>query len=73
VLVRDAAVLGADSEAGSIGCCRSCAERLAGLLTAGQAARIHRCIERAWETVEANVGIPLALTALCAEISDIVN
>lgn len=73
MLVRDAAVLGADSEAKSIGCCRSCAEKLAGLLTAGQAARIHRRIESAWKTVEANVSIPLALTALCAEISDIVS
>ena len=73
MLVRDAAVLGEDREARTIGCCRSSAEKLAGLLTAGQAVRVHRRIERAWETIEANVSIPLVLTALCAEISDIVN
>ncbi|MBR4627660.1 MAG: DNA polymerase III subunit delta' [Ruminococcus sp.] len=70
-LVRDAAVLGENKDAELIGCCRSCAEGLSALLTAGQAMRIHWRIERAWEAVEANVSIPLVLTALCAEIADI--
>jgi DNA polymerase-3 subunit delta' len=72
-LVRDAAVLGENKEAKLIGCSRQSAERLAGLITAWQAVRIHRYIERSWAAIEANAGIPLALTALSAEISSVIS
>ena len=72
-LIRDAAVLGEDRDAKTIGCCRSTAESLAGLLTASQAVRIHRHIERAREAIEANVNIPLVLTALCAGIAEVTS
>jgi DNA polymerase-3 subunit delta' len=34
---------------------------------------LHGCIEKAWSAVESNVNIPLALTALGAEIMEIVG
>ncbi len=67
-LMRDAAVLGRDKEAPLIGCYREGAYRLASVMTPYEAAAVHRCIERAWRTIEANVNIPLALAALCGEI-----
>lgn len=70
-LIRDAAVLSKDSNAALIGCFRSGAVSLSGLLTTGQAVRIHRSIEKAWRAVEANVSIPLVTAALCAEITEI--
>ncbi len=69
-LMRDAAVLGRDSNAELIGCYREGAYRLASVMTPYEAAAVHRCIERAWRTVEANVNIPLALSALCGEIME---
>ena len=68
-LIRDAAVLGEDKSAKLIGCDRRSAERLSAMLTGGQAFRMHRHIEKAWAAIEANAGIPLALTALSAEIA----
>lgn len=72
-LVRDAAVLGKNDNAHDIGCFRDGAKRLSGMLTAHQAVRIHRHIDRAWGAVECNVNIPLVLAALCAEIIEAVN
>jgi DNA polymerase-3 subunit delta' len=72
-LVRDAAVLGKAPDAPLIGCFRGAAERLSGMLTASQAARIHRCIEKAWGAVEANVSIPLVLAAFCADVIRIIT
>lgn len=72
-LVRDAAVLGKDKDAQSIGCFREGARALSRSVTAYQSARIHSRIEKAWSAVESNVGIPLALTALGAEIMEIVG
>lgn len=72
-LMRDAAVLEKDGNAATIGCSRETAERLSRALTAYQSARAHSCIERAWNAVESNVNIPLALTALAAEIMEIVG
>ena len=72
-LFRDAAVLSKDSEAGTIGCSRRAAQILSSRLTAGQSARLHERVEKAWRAVESNVSIPLALTALGAEIMDIVG
>ena len=69
MLVRDAAVLGEDKNAALIGCDRRSAERLSGMITGGQAFRMHRYIEKAWSAIEANAGIPLAMTALSAEIA----
>ncbi len=67
-LVRDAAVLSVDKNSRTIGCWRDGAERLAPMITVHQAARIHRSIGKAWSTIECNVSIPLALSALCGEI-----
>lgn len=67
-LIRDAAVLTKDNNAQTIGCWRDGAVRLSSMLTVHQAARIHRFIENAWNTIECNVNIPLVLAALCGEI-----
>lgn len=72
-LIRDAAVLGKDETARTIGCFREGARALSRSLTAYQSARMHSRIEKAWSAVESNVGIPLALTALGAEIMEIVG
>ena len=72
-LVRDAAVLAGDGNARTIGCFRSGAEALSQSVTAFQAARLHSCIETAWKAIDSNVSIPLALTALGAEIMEIVG
>ncbi len=71
-LIRDSAVLIHDKEAGNIGCFRDGAVKLSYILTSRMAEKIHRSIERAWNTVECNVSIPLALSALCAEITEII-
>lgn len=73
MLMRDAAVLAKNPDADLAGCYRDGAHRLSSGITAWQAARIHNAIERSWSTVEANVSIPLAMTALCAEIMDIIK
>ncbi|MDE6538840.1 MAG: DNA polymerase III subunit delta' [Ruminococcus sp.] len=67
-LIRDSAVLIQDTKANNIGCFREGAVKLSYILTSRQAEKIHYSIERAWHTVECNVNIPLALSALCAEI-----
>ena len=72
-LMRDAAVLEKDANAQTIGCFREGAGRLAQSLTAYRSARVHGCIEKAWSAVESNVNIQLALTALGAEIMEIVG
>lgn len=72
MLIRDAAVLSEDAASRLVGCYRSGAESLSRQLTSSQAAKIHRRIEHAWRAVEANVGIPLVLAALCAEITEII-
>ena len=73
MLARDAAVLAKDGNAETIGCFREGAVALSGSLTAYQAAKLHSCIETAWKAVGRNVSIPLALTALGAEIMEIVG
>ena len=72
-LVRDAAVLSRDGDAVTIGCFREGARALSCSLTAYQSARMHSRIDKAWSAVESNVSIPLALTALGAEIMEIVG
>lgn len=72
-LARDAAVLGKDESAGIIGCFPDEARELSQSVTASQSARIHACIEKAWSAVESNVNLTLALTALGAEIMEIVG
>lgn len=71
-LVRDSAVLIQNTGAENIGCFREGAVKLSYMLTSRMAEKIHRSIERAWNTVECNVSIPLALSALCAEITEII-
>ncbi len=72
-LARDSAVLTRDKNAALIGCYREGAVRLSGMMTAYQAARLHERIEAAWGAMEANVNPPLVLSALCAEITEIVR
>lgn len=72
-LMRDAAVLCKDRNAAVIGCWREGAVRLSSMITAYQAARIHRCIEKAWNAVEFNVNIPLVLAALSGEIMNVLS
>lgn len=72
-LMRDAAVLEKDGNAHTIGCYREGADELSHSLTAYSSARVHSCIEKAWNAVESNVNISLALTALGAEIMEIVG
>ncbi|MBR6968731.1 MAG: DNA polymerase III subunit delta' [Ruminococcus sp.] len=72
-LARDAAVLGKDGNARITGCLPDEARELSQNVTAFQAARIHSCIEKAWSAVESNVNLTLALTALGAEIMEIVG
>lgn len=67
-LIRDAAVLGKDTNAVTISCYREGAVKLASMLTAYQAARIHRLIEKANSAVELNINISLALAALSGDI-----
>ena len=71
-IVRDAAVLGRDSNAELIGCSRESATALAGRITPHQSVRIHNKIELANKAVDRNVTIPLALTALAAEIIELI-
>ncbi|MCM1508212.1 MAG: DNA polymerase III subunit delta' [Ruminococcus flavefaciens] len=71
-LIRDSAVLIQDTQAENIGCFREGAVKLSYMLTSRQAEKIHRCIENAWHTVECNVNITLALSAMCAEITEII-
>ncbi|PWJ12586.1 ATP-binding protein [Ruminococcus flavefaciens] len=71
-LFRDAAVLSRDRNAAVIGCSGAAARALSQTVTPSQAARLHERTEKAWAAVESNVSIPLALTALGAEIMDIV-
>ncbi len=68
LLIRDAAVLGKDSNAAAIGCYYEGAECLSHSITSHQAARIHSHIERANRAIDSNVSIPLAMAALSAEI-----
>lgn len=70
-LIRDAAVLNKDKNAKLIGCSRDGANRLSSMITVYQAARLHVCIEKAWNAVEANVNIPLVLAALCGDIMNL--
>lgn len=72
-LVRDCAVLNRNSQAEMIGCYREGAEKLAGMVTAYQAARLHERIEKAWGAMEANVFPQLVLATLSAEMIEIVR
>ena len=72
-LVRDAAVLGRDKEAKTIGCFREAAEKLSGMMTVYQAMNVHDVIEKAWRAIEANVNAALVMAGICAEIMEIVN
>lgn len=70
-LVRDASVLLQNPQAETIGVFREGAEKLSRVITSRMAEKIHISIEKAWYTIERNVTIPLALSALCAEIAEI--
>lgn len=72
-LIRDAAVLGRDRKAKTIGCFKDAAEKLSGMITIYQAMNIHDVIERAWRAVEANVSAPLVMAGICAEIMQILG
>ena len=72
-LIRDCAVLNKDKSAHDIGCCRENALALSQTVTAYQAEKIHRCIEDARNAIRFNVGASIAMSALCAEINDIIR
>ncbi|MDE6425815.1 MAG: DNA polymerase III subunit delta' [Ruminococcus sp.] len=71
-LIRDSAVLTQNPDTLNIGCFREGAVKLSYMLTSRQAEKIHNSIDRAWHTIECNVNITLALSALCAEITEII-
>lgn len=72
MLMRDAAVIGKDDSARTVGCYRDGAVHLSRCITASQAIRVHMAIEKAWRAVEANVNIPFVLTTLCSDIMRII-
>ena len=72
-LMRDCAVRNRSADAALTGGYREAAERLAKMVTAYQAARIHNSIEKAWGAMEANVNPPLVLAALSADMIEIVR
>ncbi|MDE6035505.1 MAG: DNA polymerase III subunit delta' [Ruminococcus sp.] len=67
-IIRDSAVLIHNPQADNIGCYREGAVRLSYIITSRKAEKIHKSIERAWHTIECNVNVNLALSALCTEI-----
>ena len=71
-IIRDAVVLGENRNLSGTGCSREGAEKLSDMLTVNQAIRLHKSVERAWKAVECNVQISLALSALSAEIAEII-
>lgn len=72
-LVRDAAVLGKNENADTIGCYREAAESLSGIITPYQAVNIHKVLNRAWKAIEANANAPLVLAGVCSEIMEIID
>ena len=72
-LMRDCAVFNKDKSAPCIGCCRESAEKLSLMLTANQAEKIHRCIENARNAISFNVNSSVTMSALCAEIIDVIR
>ena len=69
VQLRDAAVLSLDGSFDRLGCDRSAAESLSGGLTPRRAMKMHEAIAQALADLEGNVGAALAVTALCAALS----
>ena len=72
-LMRDCAVFNKDKSAPDIGCCRESAVTLSGNVTAYQAEKIHRCIENARNAIRFSINASVAMSALCAEITDIIR
>lgn len=72
-LIRDAIVLAKNENAGTIGCCREASEAISGMITTYQAVNIHKALERAWKSIEANANAPLVLAGVCSEIMEIID
>lgn len=68
--LRDAAALKYDPNAAVIGCDADGASRLAARMTAASGQTMHLAVDRAYDALQANVNLPLALSALCAAWMD---
>lgn len=66
--IRDAAVMRVNPDAEAAGCCKRESSRLAPLITASSAERMHSLIYRASLDAEANVSTFLLMSALCGGI-----
>ncbi len=67
---RDAAALKLDSSLSCIGCDAEGAKLLAQRLSSVKGQHFHRCINKAYAAIGANVNVQLVLSALCAEITE---
>lgn len=65
---RDALVQRFDENAEYTGCDAEGAKLLSGKLSASRGQYYHKCIQKAYDAVNANVNLQLTLTALCAEL-----
>ncbi|MBO5383151.1 MAG: DNA polymerase III subunit delta' [Ruminococcus sp.] len=68
--LRDCAVISCGNDE-KIGCYPEGAYRLADIITASQAMKIHSAVNKAWYAVESNVNTTLVLSALSAEIASV--
>lgn len=68
--LRDAAVLSLRGEFGQLGCDRGAAQLLAPRLTPNRTAAMHNAVTEALADLDGNVGAPLAVSALCAALSE---
>lgn len=68
--LRDAMALKYDAGAACIGCDAAGAARLSERLSTAAAQTMHLAVDKAYAALEANVNLPLALSALCASCMD---
>ena len=68
--LRDAAVLSLNGTFDRLGCDGSAAHQLAPRLTPSRTAAMHSAVTEALADLDGNVGAPLAVTALCAALSE---
>lgn len=68
--LRDAAARKYDPQAKLIGCDAQGAAQLAQRLTTGASQTMHLAVDQAYAALQANVNLPLALSALCASCMD---
>lgn len=68
--LRDAMVRKFEPEAACIGCDADAASALANRLSAASGQAMHQAVDKAYAAIQANVNLPLALSALCASCMD---